>query len=741
MKLRLRQLSVFSFLLLCPVLGQTPASEEVVRDLAQQAEAQLAANNIESALTLFRRAAAALPERVGDGFFGETVARMPFAISVRGYRAEAITFARELDARFAAEPARLSAFGELYLSLESPDDAQRVLVAAVKLAPEDAALCRSLGGAYRMGLRLDEAVAQYRRAVKLAPRDKRAYGELADLLRGRGEYEEAIKLYRTQLLIEPLQTAPRKGLALSHLAEGRAELARKELDEVRRARSAEEVTRDLYLQTQMAFYHLAQGQLAQAREAADRAVTVEPRYSWGRIIAAEVDLAEGRYFEAERHLLAAARYSNFPTLYFTLGKLYLAVDDFDGALDHFARAFSYTRDGQFSTRLGGVIDARAAGLDELLARERQAAIFVANPPGTEEQFKLAEALARFDFLIRNPSSGAAPRRRPARVGGGGTLESVAREFVEASGGRRPFRALYAARRLTQADAELPLAVKLAEVALGLAEVATEADGSLRDYPNFDRDGRLRVFRGRALDARGWALFKQGSNPEAVAALSEAVEAYGTIPEGKRATWHLATARETAGETQAALDLYLAAYEPPTAANPGSDLNRAVIEAIYRKVNGSLQGLDERIGRAPGGDLGVAAAPARPATDAPAEPEPAVKAAVKEAVREKEDQPAARADEEPRASAPARFTPVYLPDGQVPPPALLPPDAAVIPLSPELLAEPQEAPPAVATEEAAGSRPRRAAPAAATTTRSRKVTAAEPEPPPATTRKRRLSGEP
>src|SRR6266508_3887858 len=450
------------------------AREAVITRRAQSAESALGQNNIERAMENFRRAVAGTPERVTDRFFEETVIRIPFALSARGYRNEAVEMARELERRFAKEPSRLASLGEVYL------------------------------------------------------------------------------------------------------------------------------------QTQIAFHYLAQNKLKQAQQAVAAALLVEPRYSWARIAAAEVDLANGRYFEAERNLIAARSYANFPTLYFTLGKLYLAVEDFDGALEQFSKAFDYSPQGRFTARLGGVFDAQADNLKDLLSREHQAAIFLAEPPTKGETFKIAEALVRFNSSLRairaamNSSStgetgdgvkGAAENAAEARRGHVEEMERAAMEFIEAEGSRRSFRMLSVAERLAQAGVSTGLAVELAEQALGLAQTATEAEGSLREYPNYDRNGRLAIFRGRSLSAKGWALFKAGKNREAAAALTESTQVYGSLPEGRRALWRLATVKETQGELKEALDLYIAGYEAP---GSGSELDRAVIESLYRKINGSLDGLDKRL---------------------------------------------------------------------------------------------------------------------------------------------------
>ncbi|MGH6629533.1 MAG: hypothetical protein ACREB3_07355, partial [Burkholderiales bacterium] len=209
--------------------------------------------------------------------------------------------------------------------------------------------------------------------------------------------------------------------------------------------------------------------------------------------------------------------------------------------------------------------------------------------------------------VNRPTRGQAKPAQPAQPEAGSSspearrkqmeeLDQAAMGFVEAENVRRSFRMLYIASQLANAGVATGLAVELADQALGLASVATEFDGSLREYPNYDRNGRLSIFRGRAFDAKGWALFKANRTDEASAALSEAVQAYGALPENKRAIRRLAAVKESAGEWKEALDLHIAGYEP--AENAGLDVNRAVIEALYRKVNGSLDGLDKRIGSAP-----------------------------------------------------------------------------------------------------------------------------------------------
>ncbi len=573
--------------------------EAIVASYAQLGEAQLNENNSEKAVIEFRKALAALPEVITDTFFQETVIRIPLAVSVRGYRNEAVGLARQLETRCSKDGGRLAALGEFFMTIEAPTDAIRALEAAEKLAEPDSRLHRALGAAYRMGLRLDDSIAEYQQAIGADPNDKRAYYELANLYRAHGAFPDAIKLYQKQLEIEPKHAPSFKGLGLTYLALGDESAMTAALNQARDLRgAAEEITGDIYLQTQMAFYYLAQGKLKQARQASETALMIEPRYAWARIAAAEIDMVEGKIFEAERNLLAAQRYAGFPTLFFTFGKLYLSVEDFDGALEQFSKAFSVSAKDQkeiFSARLGGSLDVKSDGLKELLAREHQASIFLPASPTTSEQFKLAESLTRFhawmEEIKRIASSGKGTVTRKQME----ELDRAAMDFVENESSRRAHRALYIAQKLAQAGIATGLAVELAEQSLGLADAATEADGSLRDYPNFDRNGRRQIFRGRALDAKGWAQFRAGQVEESAASLNEAVKAYGSLPEVKRALWHLAVVKETANELSPALDLYLAGYQPPEAGS--ADVKLAVIEVLYRKVNGSTDGLEARLRQA------------------------------------------------------------------------------------------------------------------------------------------------
>ena len=116
-----------------------------------------------------------------------------------------------------------------------------------------------------------------------------------------------------------------------------------------------------------------------------------------------------------------------------------------------------------------------------------------------------------------------------------------------------------------------------------------------------------LLRGRIEDISGWALYHQDKLPEAADHLSRAAN---IIPEGtpawRSALWHLGAVFVAMDKKEEALSSYIKSYN---AGEPDA-IRRGVIEQLYKKINGSLAGLDERIGAVTSG---------QPATEPAAQP--------------------------------------------------------------------------------------------------------------------------
>jgi hypothetical protein len=153
----------------------------------------------------------------------------------------------------------------------------------------------------------------------------------------------------------------------------------------------------------------------------------------------------------------------------------------------------------------------------------------------------------------------------------------------------------AARNTADAGLSVPAAT-VAIQAEELREIRARAiaSGGTPDVPEAPRNVLSNLLRGRIEDISGWSLFQQDKLDDAVDHLRRAVN---VLPAGtpalQNALWHLGAALERQDKKEEALGYYIKSY------NAGSPdvVRRAVIEQLYRKINGSLEGLEERIGAA------------------------------------------------------------------------------------------------------------------------------------------------
>lgn len=609
----------------------------LLREYALRGEQYLREGNPQLAAKDFSAVLRHLPDPITDRMFDQYVFPMPIAMGAFGYRVEAVELMKSFEKRFAGEVNRLVQIGFFYVQIEAPLEAVRLMEQVAKQAPEDHRVHNGLGNAYLINLRLNDALAEYERALELNPKDEFANLSLANLLRGMGDNERAAEFYRRHLAVKEANrqddAEARGGLAIALLALGQEGEARREMQ-----RAMQYDPNNYALPLHQAFFLLNRRKPAEARPLIEQAARLSPRSPWVHIAKANADALESRHGDALATIIKAQELGSFPTLNFELVKMLMNVDGYEQALEVLKRAFTVTDEGEFETTLGGVAKARSQRLDILLERERQASLFLSESPTTTLQFRLTEALARIDRYMqmataakqranapRRPAAGkpaargaaanrkaepeaaaTRPRRTteeapspnaPLSAGSDASLPGMSEllraitTFTTLDDGRQPFRCVWAARRLTEAGIALDAAEQLSRRALEAAEAATGPENSMRDAPLLDRDGRRAVFLGRAYDVLGWTLFKKGNTRAAIVALTKSVENYLPSAERKLALWHLAVATEEAGDDKNALAFYIASFE---ASSPTAEVRRKHIETLYVKVNGSKNGLEERL---------------------------------------------------------------------------------------------------------------------------------------------------
>ena len=217
---------------------------------------------------------------------------------------------------------------------------------------------------------------------------------------------------------------------------------------------------------------------------------------------------------------------------------------------------------------------------------------------------------------------------------------AAKEFAAGSDNMRTFRQMYAAHRLLRNGVGVTTALEFIAEArnasnealkvpvLTLAVQAEEfrdlrasaiSAGNVPDVAPAPPEVLANIFKGRLEDLEGWALFNQEKYPEAIAHLKKASETLPLqTPAWRNALWHLGVALEQSGQKEQALEAYIKSYS----GGKVESVRRSVIEKLYKQLNGSLEGLDQRIGMEKLSEAGVETTAKAPEATATATPQPA-----------------------------------------------------------------------------------------------------------------------
>lgn len=595
------------------------AIELLVSTYASLGDLKLKDGDREGGLKNFLLAISEAPTSISDKLYSGVVAQVPSNLYLREEREAAIDAARKIEEKFGADAKHLLVLSSFYLGIEDGAEAARLAGQAVKLAPEMADAHRALGLGLHIALRLDEAAAEYKRALELDPNTKKATRRsLADLHRASGKPEEALTLYREQLAVEPTDRAARAGVVLSLLELGRIEEGQKELD----AALAKD-PQDLILLAGAAYWFAAHNDSERALKLAQQAVQLEPRYTWSQIALARALVAQKRPLEAERAARFAGQYGKFPTLDYELATVLSSAGLYDEAAEVLLRSFTYDQ-GQVATRLAGRVLTRADTFPELLAPERRASIF---------QFKGADTAANAATLKSLLSLIKAIEAGEGKIDEA-KVAAAAKEFASGTDSMLAYRQLFAAGRLLRHGVAMKTAFELTEAARSSIDAALEvpavtvavqaeelrdmraraiAQGSTPNVPEAPRNVLANILRGRVEDLAGTALFKQEKTALSIDHFKRAVT---ILPEGtpawRNALWHLGTALDQDQQPQEALTYYIRSFN----AGYPDPVRRIVIEQLYRKINGSTAGLDERIGAG-----AVTSVSATPTVQAPAVTDP------------------------------------------------------------------------------------------------------------------------
>jgi tetratricopeptide (TPR) repeat protein len=350
-----------------------------------------------------------------------------------------------------------------------------------------------------------------------------------------------------------------------------------------------------------AYWYAANKEGAKAVELARKAIETDPRFIWSHIALARGYLAQDDPIAAEKTLIAARRYGNFPTLEYEIASARLAAGLYREAGEELAKSFKVV-DGTVQTKLGGRVERSSTDITELVGSERRASIFApaaAESPGVASRLiyllELRQELAKSD-----PNADLAWQ--------------AADNFIKGSDKMKVHRQMFAAAQLLEKKIALPRVVEISRDAITNVDAGLDIPGASTtvmaselyqtralaairneyvNVPDVPRSTLSAILRGRIEEISGWVAYQMEDADEAVLRLRRAIS---VLPPNsawwRSSTWRLGSALELAGKSSEALDFYIKSYKSENTAP--DTIKYSVISALYQRLNGSTDGLEEKI---------------------------------------------------------------------------------------------------------------------------------------------------
>lgn len=556
------------------------------------------ANDAEAAAKLFLAAAGDAPQPLSEPLFANFTGKILPALFWAGQRVAAFDLAKTLEAKSSTSVPQLLDIANFYMGIENGSEARRVTGDAIKLDPNSAVAYQTLGLANRIDFLLEDSVAAYSKALELDPASISARRGLAEMKRSLGRSDEAAALY-TEILAKEADNLPaRTGLILAMFEGGKRAEAEAEL-----TRALEAAPGNVMLLSGVAYWYAAHNEGTKAIEFAQRAIASDPRFIWSHIALARGLMAERRPIDAEKTLLAARRYGNFPTLEYEIASARVKSGFFREAAEELGKNFSI-KEGVVSTKLGGRLTRESADLTSLIERERQASIFAPIAADTPENAAILKSLLELTVRLNE---------KEAKVE---SVVNAADAFTSGTDDMRVHRLLFASRELLSHKIAAEKAAELATAAVGKDDIGLDVPSPVaailadelydsrrlaasRDeyirVPDVPRQTLSAILRGRIEEMNGWALYQTDKWPESAIRLKRAVSVLPTDSAWWRSSmWRLGASLEADGKDAEALETYIRAYK----AGQVDAVKYSIVEAAYKRVNGNSEGLKAKIGANP-----------------------------------------------------------------------------------------------------------------------------------------------
>jgi tetratricopeptide (TPR) repeat protein len=575
--------------------NRTRALALIVTSRAVLADEKLQARDAEGGIKLFKLAVKEAPEPMPDDLFERVITNFPGNIYWQGQHDAAIEIAKMIEAKAGTNTKQILAMAGFYLGVENAAEARRVAEKVIQLEPGFKNAHQTLGLAYRMSFQPEESAQAYAKALELDGTSIVSRRSLAETKRALGKADEAAALYREILAVDAADGTAWAGLVLSLFDAGKQAEAEREME-----KALDKEGDNLAILSGAAYWYAAHGNGVKAIDLAQAAIGVEPRHIWAHLALARGYMVQKRPLDAERVLLSARQYGNFPTMEYEIASARMMAGFYREAVEELRKSFTL-KDGVIETRLGGKVLRGSKNFTELIAFERQAGIFEPVAADTPENAAMLKAL--LDLTQRLEA--AEPNEAET--------SAAADEFIGGDDNMKFHRQMYAANALLQKKVAVPKVLDIMRSATGntdrALDVANASSAVLADQlyesrmfsmsrnelvmiPDVPRQTLSSVLRGKIEDTTGTALLLQGNAAEAVIRFRRAIS---VLPEKsawwRTSLWRLGSALAADGKDKEALESYIKSYmiDRPDGAR------YATIESLYRKVNGNTDGLEVRIG--------------------------------------------------------------------------------------------------------------------------------------------------
>ncbi len=579
-----------------PQSSNRPAATELIASSrALIAEEKLMSGSSADAIILFKQVVDELPQPIPNELFNESISKIPSMLFRYGQRPAAFEIASLIESKVENNSAHLLELANFYLNIENGAEAMRVAVKAAAKDPASAAVYRTLALAQRINFDMDAAANAYAKALELEPGSSSSRRGLAEMKRALGKSDEAATLYRELLAKNEADVPARTGLVLALFDTGKRVEAEAEL-----AAALEKAPSNFILLAGAAYWYASRGIGEKAVELAERALAIEPRYVWSHIALGRGLMASGKPVAAEQVLVRARSHGNFPTLEYELASARMQAGFYRDAVEDLAKQFTVT-DGGVKTYLGGRVAHVEKTLAELVAYERKASIFTPVAADTVEASETLRALLELDHKLAAASVNES------------AVAAAVDAFVKGTDKMKVHRQIYAAGRLLQKRTAVGKALELTRAATGNTDAALDVpdpgaavmaselyESRLAAFrknefllvPEVPRQTLSAILRGQIEELTGWALYQQGNFPDAIIRLRRSISVMPDKSSWWRSSmWRLGAALESEGKDAEALQAYIESYKTDK-----PDFGKyAVVESLYRKINGNTDGLEAKIG--------------------------------------------------------------------------------------------------------------------------------------------------